>query len=65
MRVTWSVSKGNMVSLNDKIRAYIIGMNPGTLNRAKMLEHFIQHLTESPNHMLEHWFQFTKQGYLF
>ena len=65
MRVTWSVSKGNMVSLNDKLRAYRKGRNPGTLNRARMLEHCIQHLTESPNHMLEHWFQLTDQGHLF
>jgi len=30
-----------------------------------MLEHRIQHLTEMPKHMLEHWFQLTQQGYLF
>jgi hypothetical protein len=29
------------------------------------LEHCIQHHTELPNYMLEHWFQLTKQGYLF
>jgi len=34
-----------------------IGMNRDTLNRARMLEHHIQHLTEMPKHMLEHWFQ--------
>jgi hypothetical protein len=65
MRFTWSVSKGNMVSLNNKIRAYKYGKNPGTLNRARMLEHCIQHRTELPNHMLEHWFQLTDQAYLF
>jgi len=30
-----------------------------------MLEHCDQHLTEMPKHMLELWFQLTKQGYLF
>jgi len=35
-------------------------MNPDTLNRAGMLEHRIQHLTEMPKHMLEHWFQLTQ-----
>jgi len=35
-------------------------MNPGTLNRATMLEHRIQHLIEIPKHMLEHWFQLTQ-----
>ena len=40
-------------------------MNPVTLNRAKMLEHRVQHLTEIPKHMLELWFQLTEQGYLF
>jgi len=40
-------------------------MNPGTLNRAKMLKHHIQHLTEMPKHMLEHWFRQHKHGYLF
>ena len=45
--------------------ARTIGMNPGTVNRARMLEHRIQHLTEMPKLMLEHWFQQHKQGYLF
>jgi len=40
-------------------------MKPGTLNHARMLEHRIQHLTEMPKHMLEHWFKQHKQGYLF
>jgi hypothetical protein len=40
-------------------------MNPGTLNRARMLEHRIQHLTEIPKHMLDHWFQQCIQRYLF
>jgi len=40
-------------------------MNPCTLNCARMLEHCYQHLTEMPKHMLELWFQLTKQGYLF
>jgi len=40
-------------------------MNPGTLNRARMLEHRVQHLAEMPNYMLEHWFQQHIQGYLF
>jgi len=38
---------------------------PRQLNRARMLEHRIQHLTEMPKLMLEHWFQQHKQGYLF
>ena len=42
-----------------------IDINPGTLNRARMLEHRIQHLIEIPKHMLEHWFQQYKHGYLF
>jgi hypothetical protein len=37
-----------------------LGMNPDTLDRVKMLEHCIQHLTELPIHMLEHWFQLTE-----
>jgi len=40
-------------------------MNPDTLKRARMLEHRVQHLIEMPNHMLEHWLQQHKQGYLF
>jgi len=40
-------------------------MNPNTLNRARMLEHSDQHLTEMPKHMLDLWFQLTEQGYLF
>ena len=35
-------------------------MNPGTLNHARILEHRIQHLTERPKHMLDHWFQLTQ-----
>jgi len=31
-------------------------MNPGTLIRARMLEHSDQHLTKMPKHMLELWF---------
>ena len=48
----------------DKARVQI-SMNSGTLNRARMLEHRAQHLTEMPKHMLEHWFQQYRQRYLF
>jgi len=40
-------------------------MNSGILNRARMLEHRIQHLTNMLKHMLELWFQQDKHGYLF
>jgi len=30
-----------------------------------MLRHRVQHLTQMPKHMLEHWFQLTDQGHLF
>jgi len=43
----------------------VTGMNPDTLNRARMLEDCDQHLTEMPKHMLELLFQLTEQGYLF
>jgi len=42
-----------------------VGINPGTMNHVMMLEHCVQHLTEMPKHMLEHWLQLTEEGYLF
>ena len=39
------LSTSDMVSLNNIRGAYIAGMIQGTLNRARMLEQHIQHLT--------------------
>jgi len=64
MRVACQQDKEILFPFKDKARVQI-GMNPGTLNRARMLEYRVQHLTKMRKHMFEHWFQQHRQGYLF